>query len=91
MMGWVTAGLKLLPLVFAAITAVEKFSTGRSGKDKQDAAVELVGDLVPVLEAGIGKDIVNDGDVQDAIRKVIDAVVAFQNVVRDVQAKRKAA
>jgi hypothetical protein len=50
-----------------------------------------VGDLVPLIESTIPREIVDEGQVQDAIRKVIDAIVALQNVVRDVITKRKVA
>ena len=86
-MHWITGVVKLLPLIMAAVHAVERMS-GKKGKDKQDEAISLVGDLVPLVEASIGRDVVNENDVQGAIRKVIDAVVALQNVVRDVVARR---
>ena len=86
-MGWVNGALKLIPLVIAAVNAVERMS-GKKGKEKQDEAISLVGELVPVIEASIGRDVVNEADVQAAIRKVIDAVVALQNVVRDVVSRR---
>lgn len=86
-MGWVNGALKLIPLVIAAVNAVERMS-GKKGKEKQDEAISLVGELVPVIEASIGRDVVNESEVQGAIRKVIDAVVSLQNVVRDVIARR---
>jgi hypothetical protein len=63
----------------------------KKGKDKQDAAVAIVGDLIPLIESTIPREIVDEGQVQDAIRKVIDAIVALQNVVRDVITKKRAA
>ena len=86
-MGWVVGVLKLVPLILSAVHAVERMSS-KKGKDKQDEAIALVGDLVPLIEASIGRDVVNEAEVQGAIRKVIDAVVALQNVVRDVVVKR---
>lgn len=90
-MKWITGALKLFPLIVSAVSAVEKFGDAKKGKEKQDAAIDLVGDLAPILEAGVGRDVINEADVQSAIRKVIDAVVALQNVVRDVVARRAAA
>lgn len=87
-MNWVTGALKLIPLIMAAVNAVERMSGAKKGKEKQDEAISLVGDLVPMIEASIGRDVVNEAGVQDAIRKVIDAVVSLQNVVRDVIARR---
>lgn len=90
MSAWVTVGLRLLPLIVTAVQAVERMAGALKGKDKQDAAVGLVGDLVPLLEAGVGREFVAEEKVQDAIRKVIDAVVSLQNVIADVRAKRAA-
>jgi predicted amino acid dehydrogenase len=81
--------VRAIPVIVAAIGAVEKLSE-KKGKEKQDAAVAIVGDLIPLIESTIPREIVDEGQVQDAIRKVIDAIVALQNVVRDVITKRKA-
>lgn len=87
-MSWITGALKLFPLILSAVHAVERMSS-KKGKDKQDEAIALVGDLVPLIEASIGRDVVNEAEVQSAIRKVIDAVVTLQNVVRDVMARNR--
>lgn len=89
-MNWIAGALKLVPLIITAVTAVEKL-TSKKGKEKQDAAVDLVGQLVPLIEASIEREVVDEAEVQHAIRKVIDAVVALLNVSRDVLAKRRAA
>ena len=80
---------KLLPLITMAISAVETLS-GKKGKEKQDAAIDLIGQFVPLAEAQVGHDLLNEAAVQDAIRKVIDAKVALMNVIRDVQARGQA-
>jgi len=87
-MKWVTGAFKLIPLVLTAVEAVERFA-GKKGKEKQDAAVDLVGRLVPLIEDQIDKEVVDEAEVQDALRKVIDAVVALMNVIRDVADKRR--
>ena len=89
-MTWITGALKLIPLIITAVSAIERVASAKKGKEKQDEAIAMVGDLVPLIEGSIGRDVVNEKDVQDAIRKVIDAVVALQNVVRDVVARRAA-
>lgn len=89
-MGFLIQAFKVFPLIISAVKAVERFNDGRKGKDKQDAAVQLVGDLLPAVEAGIGRDVIDDAKVQDAMRKVIDAVVALMNVISDASAKRVA-
>lgn len=89
-MNWITGALKLFPLILTAVNAIERMSS-KKGKEKQDEAIALVGDLVPIIEAGVGRDVINEAGVQDAIRKVIDAVVSLQNVVRDVVARKASA
>lgn len=89
-MNWITGALKLVPLILTAVTAVERL-TSKKGQEKQDAAIDLVGQLVPMIEASIDREVVNEASVQVAMRKVIEAIVALLNVVRDVQAKRAAA
>jgi hypothetical protein len=89
-MGWLNLGIKLLPVIITAVQAVERLAGAKKGKDKQDAAIGLVGDIVPFLEASIGRDVVSEAAVQDEIRKVIDAYVGLENVIADIKAKRAA-
>lgn len=79
-MGWVTLGMKLLPYIVEAVGWVEKFVT-RKGREKQDAAVYMVKSIVGVAEIADGRDLLDDAEVEDATRKVIDAVVALNNIV----------
>lgn len=85
-----TAGLRLIPLIVTAITSVEHLIGAKKGKEKQDAAVGLVAQFIPILESTISKDVVDDAKVQDAMRSVIDAAVKLMNVAADVAAKRAA-
>ena len=78
--GWITLGMKLLPYIVEAVGWVEKFVT-RKGKQKQDAAVYMVKSIVGVAEISGGRDLLDDEEVEDATRKVIDAVVALNNIV----------
>ena len=87
-MAWITGAMKLIPLIITAVSAVERIGGAKKGKEKQDEAIALVGDLVPLIESSIGRNVVNEAEVQSAIRKVIDAVVALQNVARDVVTRR---
>lgn len=77
---WVPRGLALLPLIFDAVAIVETLSQAK-GKAKQDQALRLLAVLLQVTEQGTGEDLLNDAEVQNAARAVIDAVVAFQNIV----------
>ncbi len=89
-------GFQLIPLIVTAVKTVEKLFKKdpeadpiEASKVKQDAAVELVGDLIPFIEGQISKDVVDDSKVQEAVRAVIDAIVALFNVVRDVQTRNQ--
>ncbi len=86
-MGWVTIGLKLAPLIIGCVQAIERLVKGAHGKDKQDAAVDMIGTVLAATEGLAGKDLLEDAAVQAATRKVIDAVVALQNVIATRAAK----
>jgi len=79
-MGWITLGMKLLPYIVEAVQWVEKFITTK-GKYKQDAAVYMVKSVLGIAESASARDLLDDDDVEAATRKVIDAVVALQNIV----------
>jgi len=80
MMNWLATGARLLPFIVEAVSWVEKFIT-QKGQYKQDAAVYMVKSILGVAELGANKDLLDDEDVEEATRKVIDAVVALQNVI----------
>lgn len=79
-MGWISIGMKLLPFIVDAVQWVEKFVTQR-GKQKQDAAVYMVKSILGIVERGANRDLLDDDDVEEATRSVIDAVVALQNII----------
>ena len=81
MMPWITLGLKLAPLIVGAVHAVERLVKGAKGKEKQDAAVDLIATMLAAIEGAAGKDLLDDAAVQDAVRKTIDAVVSLQNIL----------
>lgn len=80
--------IKILPAIAAAVGAVEKLTTGIKGKDKEDAAVDLIRDFIPLLEGAISRDVVDDELVQQALREAIRATVSLMNVVNDAKARR---
>lgn len=82
---WITLGMKLYPLISMAVQMVEKVAHAK-GKEKQDAAVEAVGVGLELFEAGIGRDLIDDAEVQKALRAAIDAYVALQNVLASKKA-----
>ena len=79
-MKWIAIGIKLLPFIVEAINWVEKFIM-KKGAEKQDAAVKMTLSMLGIAEEAMDKDIMDDGDVEKATRRVIDAVVALQNLL----------
>lgn len=83
-MRWVNLGLKLVPMIIAAIQGVERLAKpapNLTGAAKQDLAVETVCTMFGITEAALGKDLFEDQAFQQAIRAFIDAYVAMQNVI----------
>lgn len=72
--------MKLVPLIVSAVQAVEGLVTDKKGKAKQDAAVDMVRSLMPLIEGYVGRDLLDDTAVAAAVRSTIDAVVHLQNV-----------
>lgn len=72
---------KLVPVVVAAVRSIESLSSSQKGKAKQDAAVSMVSDLLPLVEGYVGKDLLHDPSVEKLLRNLIDAVVALENGV----------
>lgn len=87
---WVSVGIKALPLITAAVSAIEKFFNKESGGKKEDEAYQMFAHLLSLTEGITGKDLADDAKVEAATREVFRAVVAFQNVVRDIKAKQAA-
>lgn len=81
-MKWLNVGLKLLPYVLSCVQAVESFLTGpKRGEEKENAAVGMVHAILQTVEAGIDRDLLNDADVNRAVREIMQAIVALENVV----------
>ena len=76
-----TSIARLIPLVVVAVQSIERFCTDRKGKDKQDAAIDMVRTLIPVLEGYVGRDVLDDQHVERLLRAAIDAIVALQNAI----------
>jgi hypothetical protein len=87
-MKWVEAAIKLLPLVAGAINSVQKLFEGKSGKDKQDAAVEIIGQMIQALEISIDKELLDVPEFQVLLRKLIDDSVEIQNFIAKWKANR---
>jgi len=83
-MGWIALGMRLFPFIVEAVSWVEKFIT-QKGRRKQDAAVYMVKATLGLVEQGTGRDLLDDDEVEEATRKVIDAIVALNNLVAKKQ------
>lgn len=89
---WKTLGrfaVGILDAVVPGVAAVEALAEsipGMKGKAKQDAVVALVTNALKVAEDVSARDLANDPEVETATRAVIDAVVAFNNIVAKKQA-----
>lgn len=80
-MKWISEGLRLLPFIVGAVHAVESLVSSRRGQEKQDAAVDAIRAMLGATEAGVGRDLLDDREVELATRATIDAYVHLQNVV----------
>lgn len=87
-MNWslVTRIATVWPLIIGAVHAVEAVAVGVRGADKQDAAVIALRAMLGAVEAGVGRDLLNDTDTEDAVRALIDAYVAVMNLVASKRA-----
>lgn len=83
---WSGVGLNFIPYIGQAMTLVEMISSLK-GSAKRKQAVDTVKLLVATTEGIAGKDLVNDAEVVKAMEALMDAQVAFQNIV----AKKSAA
>ena len=85
-MKWINLGIILLPFIVSCVQAVEGFLTGsQRGEEKENAAVGMVHAILQTIEAGIDKDLLNDEDVNRAVRTCMQAFVALENVVASKQ------
>lgn len=87
-MKWVEVAVKLLPLVGSAIRIVENLFGNKSSKEKQDAAVEIVGEMITALELSFDKELLDVPEFQILLRKLIDDAVAIQNFVAQWKANQ---
>ena len=69
----------IIGAVTSAVDSVEDNLPGLKGPDKKVAAEALARGMVEAVEAGAGKDVLNDAAVVEATSQFIDAYVAFRN------------
>jgi len=77
---WLSRAVTLWPLIIGAVHAVEAVALAISGKEKQNAAVAAVRAMLGAVEGGLGRDLLNDQDVERAVRGMIDAYVSLQTI-----------
>lgn len=80
-MAWVLLGMKIVPLIIGAVQAVEHLLKSIHGNEKKEAAMDMITSFIIATEGIAGKDLMNDNDVRIATGKVVDAIVALQNVI----------
>lgn len=80
--------LQFLPSILQAISAVERFVKTR-GKQKQEAAIDLIRDGLIAAEDITDRDLLDDPEVEKATRHLIDEIVTFRNIVAKVKVKRQ--
>lgn len=88
---WISLGIKIYPLIAMAVHMVEKVAGAKRGKEKQDAALEAIAVGLNLLETGVGKDLIDDPEVNAALRAAVDAYVHVQNVIAKKKALAEAA
>jgi len=81
---WTAQGLALVPMIGQVIALVEALKTLK-GSQKQDAAVDLMRAILQAGEEATGRDLLNNEEVEKAVRAAIDAIVALQNVLAKTQ------
>jgi hypothetical protein len=86
--GMLSKILTVIPLAVRAVEILAGRAGDLKGKQKQDAAVAIVVDAVAVTEAIVGRDLLRDEEIDTAMRAVIDAIVALQNIVTSKAAAR---
>ena len=81
---WGAFALKLPMLIGGLMDLSERFKGRGNGKDKHDAVVASLPEMIELLEFGAGRDVLNDA----AIMALRDEYIAAQALV--INAKREA-
>lgn len=87
MADWLKVITKVVTIIPMVVNLVEKLAGDKKGKEKQDAAVDGIKDIVAGLEFTFGKEIVNEDKFQELVRQFIDTYVAMQNFASDYAKK----
>jgi hypothetical protein len=85
-MKWINIGIKLLPYILTCVQAVESFIKGpKRGPEKENAAVAMTHAILQTIESTVDRDLLNDEEVNRAVRACMQAFVALENIVASKQ------
>lgn len=85
---WTQLGLMVAQLVPLFVGKVQKIKKDAPGPEKQQDVIDLIKLAVQGTELVAGQDLIDDNEVQKAVRAVIDAEVHLKNVIASVHAKK---
>ena len=77
---------RIVPLLLHAMAVVQR--TQEPGLAKREKALMLTSGMLAIVEGALGKDLVNDPLVLDAMGKVIDATITLARLAEDVRERR---
>ena len=69
----------IVPQIIGMIRSVEANRDDIGGPQKKEIVMEWSRKSIPIAEGAVGKDLVDDALVLDAMSKLVDAYVAFEN------------
>lgn len=76
--------LKVAQAIMAAMHVVEKIK-GASGKQKAQVVIDSIPEMLAVVEAGLGRDVLEDARVVSARDNFIAAYKSLSNAIEDVK------
>ena len=83
--GFLQKAMSLVPYIVDAVQWIEKCFTSGKGKQKQDAAIQLVLSMLHISQQVTQKQLLSSATVDQCARKVIDAVVALENAIEEFE------
>jgi len=83
--GFLQKAMSLVPYIVDAVQWIEKCFTSGKGKQKQDAAIQLVLSMLHISQQVTQKQLLSSATVDQCARKVIDAVVALDKAIEEFE------
>lgn len=71
--------LKVISFIPTIVTGIENLFGKNKGQDKQAAALQIVNQMVTGIEGVSGKDVINNEQFQEGLKKINDGVVQCLN------------